>query len=510
VRVRILTPTKARIEAASDREMLALRKALAYKDKSAEFLYNKVRTNKWLKNNKPDEYAARLEELKAQIPRSLLVDNVYASPAVLGHLRKDIPFEVVADCREYPPLTPIEWANPFPYTPHPEQTLTVEELLAVRHGSAELCTGFGKSYVIMELARRVGDKVVVITPSASIWRELYDAFCHHFGEVNVGSYCGEKKVLGRRFTISVSNSVSNLEPGSEAWDFFQTLHAVIGDESHTFPAETLERMCNVVLGHVPYRFFLSGTQTDPYGGLTINNIIGPCVRRLTTREGIALGYLCPVEFRVVTVPTSNPSYKVRDASKMKRAHFSENANIARWIAQFANSVWELRKESTLVLVNEMCQISMLLRLLRVPHTYVHGNTISKKEMEQYGLRKVDGQLEVDRFNRGEVRVLIGTSSISTGTNIYPTHNTVNWQGGASEIATRQGAIGRSVRKLEVSRFAGLHAPKPVSKCWDFDVTDVPGGREPARGEEREVDMLGRHLQLRMGWYSDTTDRVWRV
>jgi len=156
---------------------------------------------------------------------------------------------------------------------------------------------------------------------------------------------------------------------------------------------------------------------------------------------------------------------------MKRAHFLRNSNIANFIVRLVNSVYTSKNEKTLVLVEELGQIADIIKLLNVPYAYAHSGT-NKKELEKLGLKSVDVQEEVEKFNKGEVAVLIGTSCISTGTNIYPVHHCVNWQGGSSEIKTKQGAVGRSVRKLTGSAYEQFHPPKNKAVLWDFDVHNV--------------------------------------
>jgi ERCC4-related helicase len=142
-------------------------------------------------------------------------------------------------------------------------------------------------------------------------------------------------------------------------------------------------------------------------------------------------------------------------------------------------------------VEELEQIKMLVDRMKVPFEYVHS--ASKADAAKFGLetRKVDDTVE--SFNRGEVRVLIGTSCIATGTNLYPTHNTVNWVGGGSEVRTKQGAVGRSVRKLEKSEYKKFHKAKPCAKIYDFRITNVP--------------LMERHLQKRLAMYRETTDDI---
>jgi superfamily II DNA or RNA helicase len=177
-----------------------------------------------------------------------------------------------------------------------------------------------------------------------------------------------------------------------------------------------------------------------------------------------------------------------------------NENIANIIAKMANGAWKHAQESTLVLVEELKQIKMLVDKLNVPYEYVHS--ASKADAAKYGLetRKVDQAVEA--FNKGEVKILIGTSCIATGTNIYPTHNTINWVGGSSEVRTKQGAVGRSVRLLEKSEFKDLHKQKPISKIYDFRLTNVPKRRANSK-----PDILENHLQKRISMYKETNKDI---
>jgi superfamily II DNA or RNA helicase len=160
---------------------------------------------------------------------------------------------------------------------------------------------------------------------------------------------------------------------------------------------------------------------------------------------------------------------------MKREHFLRNVNIAKFTAKLANMSWEHKQEQTLVLIDEVSQIDVIAPFLTVPYVTATGTG--------------DPSEAVKAFNEGKARVLIGTGCISTGTNIFPTHNTVNWQGGSSEIKTKQGAVGRSVRKLDGSKYESLHKPKEKSVIWDFSVQGVP--------------VLEGHLEKRIGFYEDS-------
>jgi len=288
----------------------------------------------------------------------------------------------------------------------------------------------------------------------------------------------------------------NVKPDTAEWEFFSKLECVMVDESHTFGAETLETICYGVLNDIPYRFFLSGTQTRGDGTeKLLQSIIGETVYSLTTKEAVEGGYICPHDFRIVEIESSNPNYVVQDVLEMKRVHFLKNKNIASFIAKLANAEATTRRRQTLVLVEELEQIAMLLPMLKVPTAIAHSEK-KLDRLQTLGLTKVDTSESVEKFNKGEALVLIGTSCISTGTNIYPVHNSINWQGGASEIKTKQGSVGRSVRLDSANPWASFArncVPKDKATIWDFHVYDV--------------DIMSRHLQLRLEYYGDSGSEI---
>jgi superfamily II DNA or RNA helicase len=287
------------------------------------------------------------------------------------------------------------------------------------------------------------------------------------GKDLVGGYGDGQKDMTKKVTIAIGKSLTMLKEGTKAYNFFRDKQALLVDESHTFAAEQLNDVCHGVLADVPYRMFVSATQTRNDGTeKLLASIIGENVLTMELKEAIDKGYLCPLKFTVISVKSAS-NRVIRDPMECKRTHFLRNPKIAEMAAKIANASWELKKQSTLILVEEMEQIEMLQALLRVPFAYVHSG--DKKKAKEFNLEKVDLQESVDKFNRGDVKVLIGTKAIATGTNLFPTHNVINWMGGGSEIVTKQGSMGRSTRKLEISKFRDLHTPKPYAMIFDFMV-----------------------------------------
>lgn len=490
----IVSPTKAYVNDATQLEIESLRKALSYVNTAKKHEVKRHYANVWLRNKNRPAWESKLEELQAGVNCCLLYqenDRYFIRPGSISYL-DPVP---VTNIVKYPEPKKVPWAKPLPFELHQYQELSVEKLIAIKHGNVELCTGSGKSAILLKICRETGFRAAIVAPSTSIFNELLEKFEYHLGKDKVGAFGDGKKRLGKKFTICIADSLTNLEPNTLEWTFFSTMDMLCADESHTWGAETLETICHGVLANVPYRLFLSGTQTRGDGAeKLLQGIIGPTVHTLTTKEAIEGRFICYHEFNIVDIESSNPNQNSADIIEMKRIHLLRNKNIAAFVAKLGNASALASGKQTLVLVEELQQITMLIPLLKVPYAYAHSEKNPKKLQELRDntgilLEKVDRADSVDRFNRNEAKILIGTSCISTGTNIYPTHNTVNWVGGSSEIRTKQGAVGRSVRRPEQNPYKDKCLGKDSSQIWDFNVYDI--------------EALQKHLQDRLNYYRDS-------
>jgi superfamily II DNA or RNA helicase len=489
----IIHPSKALVEG-SITELENLRKDLSFTNTSLQHQAKRIANNYWFRSKNPEKWQQTLDELKKNAKRTLVFEEngqTFVYPGSIPYL-KDLNIQVENQIR-YPTPKKIAWAKPLPFELYPYQEESVRKLLEAKHANVELCTGSGKSSILLKLCRETGFRTVIVVPSKSIFNEILEKFEYHLGKGQVGAFGAGKKRLGKRFTVAIGDSLVNLKPDTEEWKFFSELDMLLVDESHSFASETLESTCFGALSAIPYRLFVSGTQTRGDGTeKLLQAIIGKTVHTLTTKDAVAGGFICPHEYRIVAIESSNPNFNDPDVLAMKRAHLLKNRNICAFIAKLANAEATAKRRQTLVLVEELEQIAMLLPLLKVPTAIAH----SEKKTERLltlGIPKVDPSESVEKFNKGEALVLIGTSCISIGTNIYPTHNSCNWVGGASEIRTKQGAVGRSIRLHSQNPWKDKCTPKDRATIWDFNVWDCY--------------VLERHLEERLKYYKDSGSEI---
>jgi superfamily II DNA or RNA helicase len=493
MKIIVQTPTKAEV-IGTEEDYLNLSKFLSYTNTSAQFVYTKHLKNRWWKQSNPDTWRAKEAELREGVKVNLLMregGKRFVRPGSIPYLLNEFPGIRVEYSENilkmYKKPKPFPWYSKPKYDLYPYQKESVQKLLGEKHGNVSIATGGGKSLIILTIARELGLKVVVATPGVSIFSEMLERFEKHLGKSSVGAIGDGKKRFGKLFTVAISKSLSNLKPGTKEYKEMSEADVLIVDESHLWGADTLSDICHGLFANTPYRFFFSGTQTRGDGGeKLLQSIIGKTVLELKTEDAIRDGFICPHTFNIVPLLSSNPGFKSDDPLVMKRKHFLYNDNIAQFVAKLANSAANIKGEQTLVLVDEVDQISRLVPLLTVPYVCATGESKS-----DFG--DTDPVTSVEKFNKGQAKVLIGTSCITTGTNIYPTHHTINWQGGSSEIKTKQGAVGRSVRKLEGSGYEQFHKPKPSATIWDFDII----------GNE----VMKRHLNERISYYKDSGTEI---
>lgn len=487
MKIVIKTPSIAYLHNYTQQELSELNKQFAYKNGKIENELIRHRQKSWLKRKDPDQFEHITNELKSQMYTSTLYydgTSYYIRPASIPYIQ-NITFSIENHVK-YPALKPRPWIVDPEFEPYEYQSNSVSNLLNIGHGNICLPTGCGKSFILLMLAQQLGTGVVVVTPSKSIFSELYSEFQLRLGKNAVGGYGDGKKDLKKPITIAIGRSLTMIKEGSEAEKFFKNKTAVLVDESHTWGADTLESVCHGLLSEAPYRFFVSATQTRGDGGVKLlQSIIGETVLEMSLQEAIEKKFLCPLKFGILDVISPSTKNK-KDPIECKREHFLYNKNIAQVAARIANASWKVNQESTLILVEELIQIQMLTELLDVPYTYVHA--ASKKDAAEYGLEKVKLTEEIEKFNNGEVKVIIGTRAIATGTNLYPTHNTINWMGGSSEIITKQGPMGRSTRWIK-NKYKPFHKEKKFTKVWDFNV--------------RQQSMLKNMLNKRIEYYKET-------
>lgn len=475
---------------------------MTYTDQKVVYEHRKLKQTgyRWVRGVDDEErLKARLEALEATQKVSLLFrdDRGYWTYSGLADYVSAKTKDRVVQTWTRPEPKLIPWNRPPAFQMHPYQAEALEALLKAGHAGVSMGTGLGKSFIIANLVKRLGLKTVVMAPSSSITDQLLADFREWFGDKYVGSYTGKKKRLDKLITVATAQSLTRVEEGSPAWEALQEVDVFVADESHQCPASTLARVCFGALGRAPYRFFFSATQVRGDGSkLLLDAITGPIVYDMTVRQGVDGGYLAKPRFRMFDVSPNGEDW-YQDPNQMTRHHLFYNPKVIEAVGKLANTAASAGMP-VLVLVEEVEQFTKLLPYLRHRVGFAHGGLSSKLDSRGRQVGNIDKVPEdfrdsdptalVKEFNAGRLPILVGTSCISTGTDVKAVKFLIYWQGGKSEVQVKQ-AVGRGTR---------LFPGKTFCHVVDFWVHDK---RMNARGK-MEYGPVGRHAKVRKGMYEE--------
>jgi superfamily II DNA or RNA helicase len=482
------SPTVLRLEGF---EAAPLNRLLTYRDKRVDFELKKFKHAFWFINTHGQEaFDAKLAELKAAQVKSLLFTDdrgLWTYSGLLSYLQEQFPQATTENLVKYPESGIVPWAKAPTRIPREYQLTAIKKLLEARHGAVEIGTGLGKSFAAVLLTKELSLPTLVMAPSISIAEQLYDDFRTHFGKQRVGKFFDGKKEIGKLITVAVAASLTKVVPESDAANFFGEVKVFIADESHLVAASTLSQICLELVANAPYRFFFSGTQLRNDGlDKLLEAITGEVVFRMSVREGVDQGYLARPKFRMIKT-TSDSSFDSRDVNAMTRAHLYYSDRVNRIAGDIANKSVSLLGHQVLILIDELEQFSRLLPHLRHQVGFAHGGTTAENRGNvpvQY--QKSDHKQLVAAFNAGKLPILVGTSCVSTGTDIQTVKTMIYLKGGKSEIEVSQG-VGRCTRKPE---------GKTECQIWDFDITNI--------------ETLSRHSKARAAIYESIMGPVQTV
>ncbi|MDE2425732.1 MAG: hypothetical protein KGO96_07480 [Elusimicrobia bacterium] len=298
-------------------------------------------------------------------------------------------------------------------------------------------------------------------------------FYRYYGPRYVGRFGAGRREVDKPITVGIAKSLTNVKDEKiHAYKHLIKCKVLIVDESHTVPTETLLSVCNGICKNVPYRYFVSGTQTRNDGSeLLLKGLIGPIVGKLTVQDLVDKSFISKPIFKMFNI-ISESAYSSAEALAMIRKHYLYNEKVYEKAAFLANKFVGEMGFPVLILLDELEQYKLISPLLKFDHKFAFGGNVDGFE----GIKKENPTKLVEQFNNLEYPILIGTDCISMGTNVLPVQAVILIKGGKSEIRFRQ-AVGRGLRKVPGKDF-----------CYiiDFNIENIP--------------MLNRHAMERKRIY----------
>lgn len=514
----VISPTVVKLSGITKPSQWKLiNKTISYKNAEVDAEIMRLKKNRHWKKTNLNTWSARLEELNKHSIVYLYnkIDDTTAlirngSVHYLRSAGEELYGDIINNIK-YPQLTQMTLDKPLNMALRAYQKDSVSKLIERKHAHIELSTGTGKSLIILSLVQQTYVKTAIIVPGIENFEAIVRLLEYYCGKNVIGHFGNSRKNIhaSTRVIVCIGKSLSNLKIGTPEYDFFKGMEMIIFDESHTSAVKSLDHVCNEVFADVPYRFFMSATQVRSNNETPLlQSIIGECVYDLTISQAVEYGFISPHDFEIyndVKVPSGlisdNPLIIRRDA-------FLNNPYIAKIIAKRAMDDLKIGK-SSLILIDEVNQINIFVDVFKemypqisfnniddTPVVFAHSET-KKDRLREIGLPTFSTGSKlinwcIEKFNKGEKQILVGTSCIHTGCNLYPQATVYNWYGTASEIKTKQGAIGRAIRKYEDNPYKN-EIPDHIFRKSNTTIVDFDVG----------VLLLRKHLKSRIEYYKES-------
>ena len=449
-------------------EARELRQVLAYKDPKVEQELKRLlppyARKRYVDRHGADMYNEIVAELKGKLNVTMLREAGGVPSTLAGFTKR-----LRAMGYDGPSLQQKEDDSPLPMAtsykppmPRYYQLEAEEALWNARHAAISLPTGSGKSLVVERLVRRHGERAIIMAPSRSIAGQLHSQLVKAFGRGTVGLFGDGKKESKRDVVVGIAASLTKVDGEHARW--LRQAKLFIADESHLTPATMFEKVCLDVAAGASDRYFVSATQFRNDGtDILLEGITGPVVYKKSLEGLVNEGFLARPRFMTMEVPSTS-SYTSPDWHRMVDKHVYSNTVLAESAAALANKCRSAFNHPVLILIDEVCQFKHLLPHLRHEVGFAHGPlTAENKGDVDERFQKSNVDELVAKFNDGQLPILVGTSCITTGTDLRPTGTIIYLMAGESEIKFMQ-AVGRGTR---------LVPGKTSFNIVFFDVT-IPG------------------------------------
>ncbi len=461
--IHLESPTKIRFSC-SEQNLASIRHYLTFTDNSVLFEIRKLKNSPWFLNKySPEEVKDILNEKQRLAKKCLLFkdSNGYWTHSGFKPYLESILGEKATIGFEVEEGFPIPWEKKPEFEPYSYQTEAIEALLNNRHAAVSMATGLGKSLCILLLAKQLGLKTLVMAPTSSIAEQLYNQFVTYFGKKKVGYFGGGKKESRKLITVGLGASLTRVEEGRHLKNF-SDVKVFIADECHTTPAATFQKVCLELTKNAVQRFFFSATPTRGDGQeRALEGIIGPVVYDRDVKWGIENQYLSKPSF--IVIKTTTQAQDSSDPNTCTRRQLYYNPSVNQMAAKIANKYVKQGKK-VLILIKEIEQFAKLFPYFTEKPLFAHGPLDEDgKKVVTKEYWDVDNEKIVQEFNFGEANLLVGTASVSMGTDLKATDVLIYLQGGKPEIGVKQ-AIGRATRVFKDRN-------KYECKIFDFDVVN---------------------------------------
>lgn len=309
-------------------------------------------------------------------------------------------------------------------------------------GYISLPTGSGKTVLATEIAKVLGLKTVILSPTQTILRQTDDTFKSQSPGVNVSNfYQGEKDLSGQVLNTTYQSFLVLLEKGVVKPEDIQLviadeLHTALGEQRHKIFSQ-LSNAIQIGLTATPYFGPLEGYKKRGLvdEGEPWVKMFKDCIHEMSLEEAIERKILSPIDVHLLRTGTKVDDIDIRQGEYSKEQlnrYFNTQARNALTVAMIAG----LDKiDSGINLdLDQRQQIKDIHEKIQGKRTVIFGVSIAHveslaKQLKDKGLsaEPVHSGLNIEErreilsaHSRGEIQVVLGVDLLRLGWDSPPT------------------------------------------------------------------------------------------
>jgi superfamily II DNA or RNA helicase len=426
------------------------------------------------KSGKWDGYHRLFRRDAMTFPTGLL----FVVRRVLKHNRVKVELD---DRREFPDHGD-KVAELAGITLRPDQIEAVQACVKYKRGIVKAPPGCGKTESMIAVAATLNlYPVLWLTHQISLLHQTAERFHARLPAVKVGMLSGDADFIGdvTVATVQTLNAWAKNDP-EKAKAFLNTVQVLMADEAHHGPARTWYKIFNAC--PAPFRFGCSATPLDrtDQNDLKLVGSTDRIIYELTPAEAAELGILVRPELFMVEYPDP-PVDKAT-------AHLMDWGK--PWVKIYERHIVKSKERNDAVMAVAKDALEQNRRVLIIVRQLKHG-VIFRERLEEYFqssmqvayLQGSDPMVKrkevIDKFKKGVVRVIIGTTIFDEGVDIPEIDTVIIASGGKAKIKAIQRA-GRGMR--------GNNSEHTL-QVFDFWDTSTPTFKTHTRQRRRAYESL---------------------
>jgi superfamily II DNA or RNA helicase len=342
------------------------------------------------------------------------------------------------------PTLTLRWKNQPPRMRY-YQAEMVDLALSKHRGVFESAVGSGKSRIITQIIKELEVVTLVVLPSSTLVQQTLRVLTLAFGKKHVEQVTTDKVKNGKRLgniRLCTIQTLASLQKQGIHNKLVQDVQLLVCDEIHHSGSKSYTNILSD-LDHVFYRFGFTGTfLRNDSKTMDMHGFLSEKLYSYPAYKATIEGFLTPVQFHIHQLPGKS--------SKKYQTEYSNNyGDNEPFLEEISKIIFNAAStEQILILVDRKATVGSVI------HDYLNSQGIDSTYVSGDHSKDIISEA-IAEFNEKHIRILIASTVLGEGIDLFSTDRLILARGGKSEIAIVQ-AIGRAVRLAEGKKKALVH------------------------------------------------------